>query len=112
MDGVVRDAILEPRRVGTRTVTWKVTYLIVNKDVSKRTVSHGFGDCAPYLGTREALCDLCVNPLENIFLLITGSTIIYGIYKLHVQQFYVVNYRDIKVSAYMYVRLLGKSIWS
>lgn len=25
MDGVVRDAILEPRRVGTRTVTWKVT---------------------------------------------------------------------------------------
>lgn len=33
MDGVVRDAILEPLRVGTRTVTWKVTYLVVNKDV-------------------------------------------------------------------------------
>jgi len=104
MDGVVRDAILEPLRVGTHTVTWKVTYLVVNKDVCSiyriprlqrlRSVSRH--------RERSFMRSVCVNLLENIFPLITGSTIIYGIYELHMQQFYVVNYRDIKVSVCMY----------
>lgn len=31
MDSVVKDAILEPPAI--RTVTWRVTYLVANKDV-------------------------------------------------------------------------------
>lgn len=58
---------------------------------------------------RGALCARCVNPLENIFPLITECTVIYDMYKLYARQFYIVNYRDIKVAAYIRVRLLGQS---
>lgn len=43
------------------------------------------------------MCSVC-KPIGKYFsAYYGGSAIIYGIYKLHVQQFYVVNYRDIKV---------------
>ncbi|KAL0124868.1 hypothetical protein PUN28_006614 [Cardiocondyla obscurior] len=55
MDGVVRDAILEPLRVGTRTATWKVTYLAVNKDVCSVPYPTAPEIATLYLGTEEKL---------------------------------------------------------